>query len=319
MDVKLQKISNRQLGNNKLMPNIFYYSIFFTTFGTFISGLFCILQYYFSDDIDVIGSVFAIITIGCIIRLTGIKNPPKNILLWECVEACASGAGRMSPIILLAGLFLAATDNKCFAYICILMEAIQLVLYVFDFIKVLSLHEKIWLKDGKYAITKLDTNLRHLNKAIFTKIKLYCRLPHIWILFSILIISMLMLYVSFVTKGTNPYVSSMSANVFAGLITGVVICLISAVKTIQIYKIESIVQWLITLHEQLMEYRKNYGKMVTFKKYKDLSNPTKLYNFIYDTLCIGSDINISITAIVNNNIFFILFSSYLILFKNLIF
>lgn len=295
MDIKLQKVLNGQPSNNRLMPNIFYYSIFFTAFGSFLSGLFCILQYYFSDDIDVIGIVFAVITIGCIIGLTSIKRPSKKVMLWKYIEACAGGAGLMSPIIMLSGFYLVAADKKCFVYICIFMEVTQLVLYIIDLIKLFSLHEKTWLKDDKYAITKLYTNLRHLNKAIFTKIKLYCRLPHIWISFGILILSMLMLYVSFITKDANPYVSSISANVFTGLITGVVICLISAVKTIQIYKTESVIQWLIIIHEQFVEYRKNYNKMLNFKKHKDLSDPTKLYDFMYDTLCIGNDINITIS------------------------
>ena len=92
---------------------------------------------------------------------------------------------------------------------------------------------------------------------------------------------------------SNPFLSSIFANIFAGLVTGIVISLISTVKSITLYRTESIINWLESLQKDTLRYIKMHRKMI-FRKENDFNNET-FYDHIYDTLCYGHDINTTIS------------------------
>lgn len=286
MDLILKKTTKNQQ-NNKPTLNICYCSAFFSAFGSFLATLFSILQYFFGDSI---GIIFAIITVGCTIALTSIKETTKRVRFWKYIEECANATGVMNPILLLSGFLLAFSKDKYLMYMCIFFEVVQLIMYVIAFNRVFSFVLPR-LMNVKTSITKGLIHFKLSSKVMIKNLRLYCRLPHIWILVCILLLSMLMLYISFETKESNSYISSLSANIFAGLITGVVICLISTAKTMQIYKTESIVRWLTSIHDEFLKYRESYNKMISFGRNKEFNDSTELYDLIYDTLCVGNDIN----------------------------
>lgn len=61
---------------------------------------------------------------------------------------------------------------------------------------------------------------------------------------------------------TNTFLSSIFANIFAELVTGVVISLISTIKSITLYRTVCLIEWLTSLQKDLLEYIEMYQKMI---------------------------------------------------------
>lgn len=135
--------------------------------------------------------------------------------------------------------------------------------------------------------------MKYKIKYVLANIKLYANLPHFWILGIILILSIIVCTISVMCIESNPFLSSVLANIFAGLVTGVVISLISAIKSVTLYRTECLIQWLDSLHKDILEYIKMYQKMV-FKNQDDFDKET-FSDHIYDTLCCGNNINVTIS------------------------
>lgn len=130
-------------------------------------------------------------------------------------------------------------------------------------------------------------------KHILKNIKLYASLPHFWITGIILVLSIIACIISIKFMSSNPFLSSVFANIFAGLITGIVISLISTIKSITLYRTECIINWLESLHKDILQYIEMHRKMI-FRKEDDF-NDEAFYNHIYDTLCCGHGINTTIS------------------------
>lgn len=135
--------------------------------------------------------------------------------------------------------------------------------------------------------------MKYKLKQIGKSIKLYASLPHFWILGIILALSIIACMISIVCMKSNPFLSSVFANIFAGLVTGIVISLISTIKSITLYRTECLIDWLDLLHKDILEYIGMYKKMV-FRTQSDFDDET-FYNHIYDTLCCGNNINVTIS------------------------
>lgn len=131
-------------------------------------------------------------------------------------------------------------------------------------------------------------------KQMWINIKIYASLPHFWILGTILVFSIITCAISVACMKRNPFLSSVFANIFAGLITGIVISLISTIKSITLYRTECLIEWLDSLHKDILEYISVYQKMV-FRSQKDFDGDEAIYNHIYDTLCCGNNINETIS------------------------
>ncbi len=136
--------------------------------------------------------------------------------------------------------------------------------------------------------------MKYKLKQMWRNIKVYASLPHFWILGIILVLSIIACAISITCMEHNPFLSSVFANIFAGLITGIVISLISTIKSITLYRTECLIEWLDSLHKDILEYISMYQKMV-FGSQKDFDDDEKLYNHIYDTLCCGNNINVTIS------------------------
>lgn len=87
--------------------------------------------------------------------------------------------------------------------------------------------------------------------------------------------------------------------IFAGLVTGIVISLISAIKSMTLYRTEYLIEWLDSLHRDILEYIGMYRKMVC-RNQNDFDDDT-LYDHIYGTLCCGNNINVTISQERFNN------------------
>lgn len=106
--------------------------------------------------------------------------------------------------------------------------------------------------------------------------------PHIKIVFVITATALLSLIASIALDHFDiPFWSSILANIFAGLLTGLVICLVSGTKQIAITKLEAEVGFLNTLDTKIKDFQNLYHELLTkpFQKYDDTE---ELFVFIYD-------------------------------------
>lgn len=136
--------------------------------------------------------------------------------------------------------------------------------------------------------------MRYKLKQMWRDIKLYACLPHFWITGIILVLSIIACTISIACMKSNPFLSSVFANIFAGLVTGIVISLISTIKSMTLYRTECLIEWLDSLHKDILEYIGMYQKMV-FESQNDFDDDETFYNHIYDTLCCGNNINVTIS------------------------
>lgn len=135
-------------------------------------------------------------------------------------------------------------------------------------------------------------------KQTWKNFKLYITLPHIWILGIIIILSIISCVISLYFMEKNPFLSSIFANIFAGLVTGIVISLISSIKSITLYRTECLIEWLDSLHKDILEYIGMHQKIL-FNTQHNLDE--EFYNHIYDTLCCGNNINVTINQGIYNS------------------
>lgn len=137
--------------------------------------------------------------------------------------------------------------------------------------------------------------MKYRLKKFWKSVKLYFSLPHFWVVGIVLLLSVAVFMLSVLFKESNRFLSSVFANIFAGLITGLVISLISAIKTMSLYRTECLITWLNCLHEDILEYIEMHRKLMLFKNDDELKNEEALYNYIYDTLCKGENVNVTIS------------------------
>lgn len=120
------------------------------------------------------------------------------------------------------------------------------------------------------------------------KIMLYASYPHLWIALVITVLFVIALLVSIYLNEINEmFWSSICANIFAGLITGLIICLVSGIKQVHASNLKSKKTYLEEVKSKLSEYMQFYNKLLheNFIKYDDT---TELFDFIYD---VGSRAN----------------------------
>lgn len=135
--------------------------------------------------------------------------------------------------------------------------------------------------------------MKYKLKQIWRNIKVYASLPHFWILGIVLVLSIIACTISVACMKSNPFLSSVFANIFAGLVTGIVISLISTIKSMTLYRTECLIEWLDSLHKDILEYIGMYQNMVIMEQ-DDVDDET-FYGYVYSTLCCGNNINVTIS------------------------
>ncbi len=158
-----------------------------------------------------------------------------------------------------------------------------------------DLEQKKKLKVVKYnKLYYLKLRVSFMGRRIIKFFKTYFKLPHIWILCIILILSSIFLLVSIHYYKNNDLIFSICSNVFAGLITGLVISLISSIKEIYLYITNSKIAWLYDIHTQCLSFIKE-SKSLYFFRNSDFSSEEEIYDRVYNLLCLGNDISVSIS------------------------
>lgn len=120
------------------------------------------------------------------------------------------------------------------------------------------------------------------------KIMLYVSYPHLWIALIITVFLVVALLVSIYLNNIGEmFWSSICANIFAGLITGLIICLISGIKQVNASYLKSKKVYLEEVKSKLCEYMRFYNDLLhkNFIKYDETAVS---FDFIYD---VGSRAN----------------------------
>lgn len=106
--------------------------VFFAAYGAFISGLFCIAQYFWgSTDYFVwIASGFFFVTLLVTYVLSYSKRTTKSEYLLHYVQECANKVGFLNPLMLALGFILAITADFYILIVCIALEVAQLWAYI---------------------------------------------------------------------------------------------------------------------------------------------------------------------------------------------
>lgn len=119
-------------------------------------------------------------------------------------------------------------------------------------------------------------------KKIQCRSSLILSFPHFWICILIILLAIASLAISSILyKNAQEYLSSVFANIFAGLVTGLVICLLSGVKQLYIAKLENKKNWLEHIRSMICEYNDFFQKLMK-KPFASFDGDEELFAFIYD-------------------------------------
>ena len=133
--------------------------------------------------------------------------------------------------------------------------------------------------------------LKRTVKNIRDSIILYLSFPHIWICLIITILAITTLVLSIkLEQNDSSYWASILSNIFAGLLTGLIICLLSATKQITVAKLKNKKKWLTHIKELIKKYIDLHGELV-HKSFSNYDGSEELFNFIYDIACLANDVN----------------------------
>lgn len=131
---------------------------------------------------------------------------------------------------------------------------------------------------------------RFLDK-IRRKALLYASFPHLWLAGIILILTIATLAVSVhLDYHGNKFWSSICANIFAGLLTGLILCLIAGTKQVFVGGLKSKKHYLETLNSRIKEYYQQFHELRT-KQFSVFDGSEELFGFIYDTGACANGIN----------------------------
>lgn len=118
-------------------------------------------------------------------------------------------------------------------------------------------------------------------------IRISC-LPHIRVCLIVLLVAVISILIStYCEKSEAHFAASIFSNVFAGLITGLIICIISSVKQLSAHNIEFKKIWLEELKKLISDYINVYSKLV-HTPFAEVGTSEDLFNFIYE---VGSHAN----------------------------
>ena len=114
-------------------------------------------------------------------------------------------------------------------------------------------------------------------------------LPHFLTVLCLLISAVISLKISYHYCNEAAFLSSVFSNIFAGLITGIAVCLITGIKNITTYSLEGKIRWLNSMHSDYLKFNQHYREVLQKVGKNDISNE-ELYDEIYDVLCDGNNI-----------------------------
>lgn len=128
-------------------------------------------------------------------------------------------------------------------------------------------------------------------KKVIKRGKILFSFPHVWLCLIIVLLSLVALAMSFIFEQNGlDYIASIFSNIFAGLLTGLIICLLTGLKQLSIAKLMSEKNWLIHIKNMINDYNTLYRQLLdrSFVKY---DGSEELFNLIYDVGCRANWVN----------------------------
>jgi hypothetical protein len=87
----------------------------------------------------------------------------------------------------------------------------------------------------------------------------------------------------------NGFNSSMFNNIFTGIVTGIVLLLVTNLKNVQLIRLRFLNEQLHIIHKSILDYSGHIRKLELKRVLSE-----KDYDDIYDAICIANNINIDI-------------------------
>lgn len=132
-----QALQDKDARNRMAERKLSNINLFFSAFGNFLNGIFCISQFFLTGK-----PLFWYITLGIVVIILAVtygtsysKASLKNEKLWEYIARCANRLGSMNPVFLLLSIIFALNASIETIVLWIAMEFLQLWLYAFEFRK----------------------------------------------------------------------------------------------------------------------------------------------------------------------------------------
>jgi hypothetical protein len=125
-------------------------------------------------------------------------------------------------------------------------------------------------------------------KSFLEKLRIVFSLPNTWISLIILTFAIISMFMSIILNNNgNTFGSSIFSNIFAGLITGFAITVMSNVKSTYLALLEAKRIWLEETHKMIMDFIDTHHQLYSSQK---LSNDER-YNLAYDVICRANWVN----------------------------
>ena len=143
-------------------------------------------------------------------------------------------------------------------------------------------------------VDKIKLKTSFLWKSFMKFLKVYFSLPHIWISIIISILCVVTLFLAMLFE-KDTTISSIMANIFAGLLTGLVISVISLAKGVSLYRTKSKIEWLNSIHKQCLQFINDWNKIFMPRGKEYFSSDDEKYYAIYDLASLGNGISLVIS------------------------
>lgn len=121
-----------------------------------------------------------------------------------------------------------------------------------------------------------------MEKRKITKLQIWFSFPQVKLFCAIALLTVVALFAAVVIQ--DAFWSSIASNVFAGLVTGLVLALLSGTRQIYLAHQEELLNWLEGLLVALQKYTRIYHNLFGNK-----GNNEERFNCAYDILCIGNE------------------------------
>ncbi len=129
--------------------------------------------------------------------------------------------------------------------------------------------------------------MKNKTRKIWAKIRIYISFPQTWLFAAILFATIVIFFLS--RNVDDVFWQSLLSNIFAGLVTGLVLSLLSGTRQIYFYVQERKRRWLEDLHNLIYEYRKLHHKFLK-NDYDDMDREEFIYEMGANASWIGEHI-----------------------------
>ena len=104
-------------------------------------------------------------------------------------------------------------------------------------------------------------------------------------------LAILLIYLSRLFYVCNPFLSSTFMGVATGVISGIVLLIVTGIKNTWVYNLEEKIKWLDSIHNKILEYLR---KESSYPQYCKNNSFEDRYNYVYDLAADASNINMMI-------------------------